>query len=637
MFISIILFFVYCFGFGHSLSLFIKEWNASFFEKVIMKIGFGLALITPVAIMINLFKLPVLWWIFLILSLIGPIYSFRSGIKIPKIKFKKSDMYLIFVLIIFVFSLYMYMGGALSHPWLSDGDSWQHATSIKYIASEKTVFAPEGQETVFRYLDTYPPGYGAVLAILYQTVGSLIPTIKVFNALIISLGYLFFFFFFKSFMKSNKKALMATFILAMVPSFVSRFIWAHSLVITLLPVFLYALVKIEDNKRWAIIAGIVFGCTTLIQPTQPVKFFVMFLIFISIKLFKDKNLLKPYLIVLLFTIIFSLFWWGPMVVKYQDDFFFEFMGGQQSFYKEDGTRGSKPYIGGLGTATRMYYFDDFFTAKSQNQINNPVGWGSIVSILFAFGLISLFFNYKKLKPKKANWRLISLFWFVFTFAGLYGGTVFPIALVSFRFWTLVSIPMALLAVEGMWFLINLGKKINIPAFIILIIVLLGVFVTSGVAKFELNTMQWAPEGAHMQFGQSEAYSWMSELPKETKFFYPCHWEKFGDFTVIAYDLYACPWCDEEIKFREKLFNANYSIDPVDLRNWLVKNNYEYFMIEGNCIDAMSRHVLNAYNITDPVLRKKAGLDATNQFLTNVSASGLFTLSHQTQGSWIWRI
>ena len=640
---SIILFFLYTFGIGYSISFLIKKWEANFLEKTIIRIGFGLAALPAIVIILSLIHMKIEWWIFLIISLIGPAFyvvkNKRNLFDISKFKLKinKSDIFLFGAILIFFYVFFMYTQGDFSYPWLSDGDSWQHALSTKYIASEKTVFVPEGTEDVFRYIDTYPPGYDSVMALMYQTSQNMIWNLNFFNALIASLGYLFFYLFLKKFLKSSSKALFATFILAMVPSFVSRFIWSHSLAVTLLPMFLYALVMIEENESWAYIAGFLFGSVTLVQPTKPIKYFVMFLIFAFVRILSDKKLIKQYFKLLLVAFIIALLWWGPMFLKYKEDLFTNTMG-RDDVYMSEGIRGSKPFIGALGTATRMYYFDDFFITKSQNMINNPIGWGILASVLFAIGLINIIINYKSLNPKKKDYRLITLLWFIFTFAALYGGTVFPIALFSFRFWTLVSIPMAIIATEGSWKLFELGRKKQIPMLIILFFLVGGLFLTSGYQKYKVNTSVWGPEQAHLNYGQQDAYMFMSKLPKETKFFYPCHWEKFGDYTVVAYDLYACPWCKDEINFRNKIFgNGSYDVTPEELKTWLVDHKYQYFMIEGNCIDAMSRNVLEKYNVTDKDERNRLGVEATNKFLNNVLQSGLFGVANQTKGSVIWKV
>ena len=131
----------------------------------------------------------------------------------------------------------------------------------------------------FKYLEPYPPGYDALFGLLHQTSPSLMWTMKFFNAFLISLGILFFYFFTKNFMNSSNKALIATIILAMVPSYLSHFIWAHSLVITIFIIALYCFVMIDRNKNWIYPNILVISGIALTQPSQAMKYFVVFILF----------------------------------------------------------------------------------------------------------------------------------------------------------------------------------------------------------------------------------------------------------------------------------------------------------------------------------------------------------------------
>jgi len=188
-------------------------------------------------------------------------------------------LYFLIVLFIFSSTLFMYVKGAFIYPYLEDYDPWAHAVGVKYVSIEKNLDDPNDNLV---YIKPYPPGYDALIGILHQTSPSLMWTIKFFNALIISLGIIFFYFFTKGFMHSKDKALIATFILAMIPCYLSHFIWAHSLVMTLFIVALYCLVMIDNDKRWIYPSIFVIGSISLTQPSQAVKFFFIFMIFFNI-------------------------------------------------------------------------------------------------------------------------------------------------------------------------------------------------------------------------------------------------------------------------------------------------------------------------------------------------------------------
>src|SRR3989344_3493673 len=102
---SIILFFVYIWGFGFSLTRFVKE-SKDFLERNIMRIALGIAVFTVLATLFTILKIPLNWWLFLILSLILPLIYLSKRIKkkelaLPKLRIKKSTLYLLVVLVLF--------------------------------------------------------------------------------------------------------------------------------------------------------------------------------------------------------------------------------------------------------------------------------------------------------------------------------------------------------------------------------------------------------------------------------------------------------------------------------------------------------------------------------------------------------
>ena len=139
--ITIILFFIYTYGLGYSISFFLKSSN-NLFERNLMRIGFGLGVIPLLGVILNLLHIPIDWKIFLVLSIIIPVYNmfrFRNSIKIPSIKLTKSNIAVILVLVMFFLTLFMYVKGSFVYPYLEDDDPWTHAKGIKYVTMEKNV------------------------------------------------------------------------------------------------------------------------------------------------------------------------------------------------------------------------------------------------------------------------------------------------------------------------------------------------------------------------------------------------------------------------------------------------------------------------------------------------------------------
>ena len=78
--ITIILFFVYLWGLGFSATYFVKKAE-DFWERHLMNLGIGLGVFAILSIILNFLHIPLDWKIFLILSLIIPIYDLIQRIK----------------------------------------------------------------------------------------------------------------------------------------------------------------------------------------------------------------------------------------------------------------------------------------------------------------------------------------------------------------------------------------------------------------------------------------------------------------------------------------------------------------------------------------------------------------------------
>jgi hypothetical protein len=620
--ITIFLFFVYTIGLGHGLLLLFNIKIDGFLERIVIKIGVGLSTFVVLGLILNLSRIPIDWKIILIISLLGPLYSLlkekkRLTFTFPK-KFKKSTIYSIILLGLFFFTLYMHTTGAFAYPWLEDGDPWTHLMGTKYVALEKTVFEPNPEVDFFFYMDPYPAGYDLLMGVLHQTSSDIIWTLKFFNALILALAILFSFYLFKKITGSGKKAILATFILAMLPSFMSHFIWAHSLVITLLPLIFYAAFSIQNDEKWVYVTGIILGSTTLIQPTQPIKFIALFFIFAVVKIIHDKKQTKNMIKVLLIGGLIGLIWWGPIFLQ-PGDVVENFLG--RGLYSPDDTRVDKPFFGVLGTATRLYTFDDFFVAKKQNMINNPVGWGIFATILLTIGILGILSKYHRLNPKKEKWELFIILWFIFGFAGLFGGTVLPVALFSFRFWALVSIPMALIAAEGWFFISRFIGKQNFIKLVVFCIIITGLIFTSGVQKYAVNTALWYPDSTFVQYGQfseyletgkETGYVYLKTLPP-SQILYACNHEFFyPNAAIIAYGHENCFWCDNVLEFQTNFFNMT----SEQIRIYMDNTNSDYLMFDGVC----------TIEVDEQTIQDK---------ISEISNGG-FQLVHQTQGFLLFR-
>ncbi len=598
---TIFLFFIYSWGLGYSVSAFVNN-SSNLLERNLMRIGIGLGIIPVIGVILNILHIPIDWKIFLILSLIIPIFFLIKNIKkikIPLIKLTKSNLYFLFVLILFFLTLFMYEKGSFAYPYLEDDDSWQHTLSVKYVAFEKNVNDPIPEQDILQYVDPYPPGYAILFGILHQTSTSLNWTLKFFNSLIISLGILFFYFFAKEFIGNKIKALFVTFVLASIPCYLSHFIWSHSYIATLFFPAMYCLERIKYDKKWCYIGALVISGILLIQPTTAIKLGIMFGIYFLIKCFYEKKFLKWIFLALLLGLIISMIWWIPNA----KDFFGVAETGAAS-------KGKSVFGPNTGTATRPYNFNDFFIAKKQNMINNPLGVGVILSILLIITLIYLIFNYKNLKDKNNAWITITLIWLIFTFLGINSMTFkLPVGLYAFRFWMLFAIPVSILSSEGTWFLMDKLKKIGIGKIITILIIIIGILFTSAYQKYTVNTAQWPPGTLWSSIDELQGYLYLNSLPINEKVFPVC---SMGARKVLGFDKLVYFWKLEGAE--RKQYDERIELSVSDLNNWLKSHSYKYLIIDGNCIKEDS-----------------LGLNKTNEKINELGTSGLFAVEHQTKG------
>ena len=625
--ITIILFFVYLLGLGFTaLSLF-KIKPKYFYERLTIMIALGLSMLVLLTALIPLLRIPLDWKIILVLSIGYPTcYIFKNFKKIfahlVSKEFKeeiKPSITIILLVLIFAFTFFMYHKGAFAYSYLEDDDPWAHAIAAKYVATEKTVYEPVAGQQVLLYLDARGPGYEGIMGILHQTSSSLSWTLKFFNALIISLGILFFFYFAKSLLKSSSKAILATFFLAMIPTYLTHFIWTHSLALTLVIASLYFLINFTSSFKESFVAAIPIAAVFVTSESDSIKLILLIaLFFIARSIIMKKLDYKSASAGFFGLLISAVLWWIPMLVKY---------GGISGLLKAGLNLGGEKvaasalhpsiqgikYFGTLGSATRqhgVYTLKDIFFAEGQNMINVPIGVGIVLMCLVVLGVIYLLIKKRNLLKEKPE-LLALLFWFIFTFFGSNGGTRWwaPFAFYTFRFWLFFSIFCSIFAVYGVYLLISLGKKIKMPSIIIILLIVTGVWFTSGMQKYELNTATWPPGGSWTSQEELQGYLWLKTLPVNTKVF-----EVAGLGESVGFDKYSCMWCTDEIPYQK---NANnYTNDQI--YSLLKRKGYEYI--------AVSAKAVNLW-----------GLNETNKFLISLNSDRRFQPAYSTNGFFAFKI
>jgi len=569
--LSIILFFLYSWGFGFGLGLIARE-SEDFLERNLMRIGTGLGAMLAFGLLLNLIRIPLDWRVFLSISILLVLTKTYRDFKKERIIFdvKKISISIfpLLVLALFSISFYMYEKGAFAYPYLEDDDSWSHAMGVKYVSIEKTVFAGAGNSF---YMDPYPPNYDMLMGILHQTNNSVYWTLKFFNALIVSLSIVFFYFFAKTFTNSSKKALFATFALFAVPAYLSHFIWAIALTMPLFFASFYAVEKIKDDKRWFIAAAIVIAATLTSSPTHSAYFGLFFLIYlIGRALAQKKFLVYEFLAGFSGLLLSFLLWWLPMILTHS------LKGTINSFL------GAQSIVNIAGTGDRIYNLSDFIFAKKVNMINNPIGIGIVLSILTVIGLIFIIIKYKDMLREDNYSKIIMMLWFIFAFYAV-NAARFPIKLSPFRAWILLAIPVSLLSGESIALIDSFAKsavsniakpKIAIKAASLLVLGLIAysIIMTSFVQKYTVNTAIWPPGGFWTSNEEIQGYMWLKDnIPSGTRVF-----TFSNNALILGLDKFICHWCSNVRDYQRTGFNESAGA----INSWMGGNGYNYLVVDG---------------------------------------------------------
>ena len=477
----------------------------------------------------------------------------------------------------------MYVNGSFAYEYLEDDDPWTHAREMKYVAFEKKLDVPYFRPV--SYLDPYPPAYSMIMGILHQTSPEAQWTLKFFNSLLISLSVVFFFFMVKTLTRRSNLAITSTFILSMLPSYLSHFIWAHTLIPLLFFLLIYSFVKIDQQARWWIVAMVVSASIFLTHTFQAIKLMILAFGFFAVKWIYFKKFPKKIFYAVISGFLISLSWW-----------IFKFKGLMQLYITEEKVSSASIVSTGVmgivekvikylprllspegGTATRAYSIPDFFIAQKTNMINAPIGWGFIITLLLIFAIVMIFFNYKKLIEQQHYWVTILLVWFVLTFLGINSDTFnLPIGMAGFRIWMLLAIPVSILSAKGLLMLIKASKEAK---YVVLIILVIAIIITSGYPKYEHNTNPNWPVGAKWTYIQEngriyspelEGYIWIkNNMPINTRIF--SYWHHTN--MLYGMNMFPCTWCEEFREFKKDILFK----DALKVHSWLVNNDYEYLV------------------------------------------------------------
>jgi hypothetical protein len=274
----------------------VRDWRAGILEQLVMRVGIGLAAIPVVGVLLDLVGIPLVTWsmygVALLLAL--PRWLARPPFRRPGADgppWARVGMAEAVVLAAFLLGAgFMYFSGILSYDYFQDGDPWKYAVSSQYIAEYRTFAAPY---TFGDTVEPYPQGYSILMGLLRQTSDSLLYTLKIANALLVTLSLGFVHFFARRISRRGAVALAATGTLLAIPAWLSHFVWALAYNVTLAVVLFYVLAMLAERPRehgWKYVGMVVYGALWMTHYTSALVITLFLGIHYGLRVVLDEEL-----------------------------------------------------------------------------------------------------------------------------------------------------------------------------------------------------------------------------------------------------------------------------------------------------------------------------------------------------------
>ncbi len=254
--LSLIVFLLITLMTGALIDCVVKPWQADWLEKLIMRLGVGLAAMSVLGALLNLFLIPLDFRIYLAvgacISLMA-LFRNRQTFLLPRLESgrsqspvwaNKSLWYSLIILVLFGVTIQMYLAGAFRYDYLEDTDPWGYTVVAKFIADQLTFSVPHYST---QYSEPYTQGYQIIMGVLGQTNGSIYWTMKFFTALIVSFGVPFMYYFARQLTKDEDIALLSGVFLFAVPAWVTHFVYSFHVNLIVFVVLLYVLAQMTNE------------------------------------------------------------------------------------------------------------------------------------------------------------------------------------------------------------------------------------------------------------------------------------------------------------------------------------------------------------------------------------------------------
>ena len=603
---AFLIYFIICFLLGVSLDYFFNYsgvFKNTFFKYLSMFVlGFGFFSI--LIYLIGMLYVPLTIWLFLLISLLVPLYSVFTDKKILKNlalkKFKVSIKTIAIILILAIFFV-LIVRATFGYSWLEDDDPWNYALGAKYVATHFSYHTPNHLVGYNTYLYPNSPSTLAVNAgLLNQISPDLYFILKFFIDVCLLMAIAAFALF--SYVMSRKNelfALIATAIMIMVPSFAGHFVFNYTVSVCLLLVSLFALsLTLKDNIS-VLLPGMILASVLTAHPVTGIEAAVILGIFFAFYLWKSivdsgfkirqvfsalrkKTYAKVFFVGLL-ALLFSLSVYGNMLID----------GNILAMY-------NKPSIHSVITLNydfKSYDLEkntlhDFYKAESVGHMDQQRGVGKFLFVITLLGLLIMLLVKKWYVKENLLYALNFLFFFIFLW--LFTGGHFHFSVQNYRWWSVFAIFVALQAASTIMIVVGLLRNNKAVLYVLFAIIFLGIIFTSAVPRYAMQGSQWPPGGGFVSGPQLSGYVNLRQIGANNLIFSMC--SRGGK--VVGNNQYNPIW-EKPVEDYYSKFMMNDSVNKttqgvVQKTDSLISAvGYKYMVIDVGCVKLLGLNETNS--------------------------------------------
>lgn len=541
-----------------------REFTKDALELHVMRGGIGLACLPLLFIVLGTLRMPLHWTVPLAACVAYPVINHRKLLKEKRKKIKVSWHDAAAVLVASG-AFAVALSGSLNVPYLEDGDPWEHAMGVKYVAHKLTYMQGEVGDFA-HYLFPYPPSYDVLMGLVHQLVVHLQWTLKAVNSLLVGLTFLYAFYFVKALTGKRDIAIYSVALLSFVPSFGSHAIWAQTLAVAVLFPIFYLVVESSRQSGLKPVAVLALASGMLVQPQMSMVIGLLYILYMMAYA-NDAKRLRNYFTIGLSALILSMVYWVPVVLhpvsSEVGDIARGIMGGRLSFESAQESREA---------SVAQLVFPDM-----DGDIFVQSGWGLLFTLLAFGGAFHALASANRSRSflRKRRWLIAVIAWFGFLLAPLIVDVPL-LSVYSDRYMGLFPVAGSVLAgymcVAILDHISSLKRDRRAAAVAILVLA----FLTSGAFKLAVQLTEWPSDLGLFLEGDIRGYVVLKSMPPDTMVYPLCLDDKF----VVGMDKLSPAWEPGIADFREGILEK----DTDEIYGFLKRNGYRFAIADVYCVE-----------------------------------------------------